>query len=410
MRILKVVQAYFPFQEKGGPVVKVRAIARGLAARGHSVTVLTADHGFPSTRASNFPATRDKWGWCVQEDDVTAIYLRGFGHFRALTFNPDVVRFAAESVSEFDFVHIYGLYDLLSPVVGFFCRSRGISYVVEPMGMHRPIVRNLRMKRIYHRVLGHRMLRGAHRLIATSEQEKKELIAGGISEERITVRRNGIEAPESLPSRGDFRRKWRIAPQAKLILFLGRLTPKKSPDLLIDAFARWRRQTIDSDSAFLAIAGPDEAIGYTAQLKSLAAAAGVAASVLFTGPLYDEAKWAAYRDADVFALPSQNENFGNTAAEAIACGTPAIVTDQCGIAPLVGESAGLVVPHDSAAMAGALKLLLGDAEFAARLRVGCADTAARLSWDEPLTQMESLYREAVASRVQHEMALESQVN
>ena len=46
MRILKVVQSYFPFQERGGPVFKVRALATGLAKRGHQVTVLTADLGF----------------------------------------------------------------------------------------------------------------------------------------------------------------------------------------------------------------------------------------------------------------------------------------------------------------------------------------------------------------------------
>ena len=56
-----------------------------------------------------------------------------------------------------------------------------------------------------------------------------------------------------------------------------------------------------------------------------------------------EAKWAAYRDADIFVLPSQNENFGNTAAEAVAAGTPVIVTEQCGIAPLFAGTAGLVV-------------------------------------------------------------------
>ena len=64
---------------------------------------------------------------------------------------------------------------------------------------------------------------------------------------------------------------------------------------------------------------------------------------MFTGPLYGDAKWAAYRDADLFVLPSQNENFGNTAAEAVACGTPVLVTDRCGIAPIVDRRAGVVV-------------------------------------------------------------------
>ena len=70
----------------------------------------------------------------------------------------------------------------------------------------------------------------------------------------------------------------------------------------------------------------------------------------FSGPIFGDDKWAAYRDADVFVLPSRNENFGNTAAEAVAAGTPVIVTEQCGIAPHLKDIAGLVVPHDDASL------------------------------------------------------------
>src|SRR6185312_17084828 len=96
--------------------------------------------------------------------------------------------------------------------------------------------------------------------------------------------------------------------------------------------------------------GPDEG-GMKARLMEMARECGIASRVHFAGALFEQEKWAAYRDATVFVLPSQNENFGNTAAEAMACGTPVIVTDQCGIAPIVDGRAGLVVPHDSRAIA-----------------------------------------------------------
>jgi len=69
-------------------------------------------------------------------------------------------------------------------------------------------------------------------------------------------------------------------------------------------------------------------------------------------------------------LPSQNENFGNTAAEAVAAGTPVIVTDQCGIAPYC-RIAGLVVKHDEIALTNALQELLHDETLYARLQAGC---------------------------------------
>ncbi|HEV2289464.1 MAG TPA: glycosyltransferase [Candidatus Acidoferrales bacterium] len=396
MRILKIVQSYYPFQEKGGPVVKVRAIALGLAARGHSVTVLTADHGFQPSMVPNLHAEEGRWGWQMQEGGVDAIFLRTFGHYRAETFNPGLMRCAAQLIPNFDCVHIYGLYDFLGPAVAYECRGHRVPYLVEPMGMFRPIVRNLLLKKIYHAVFGRRLLQGAYRMIATAEQEKRELVAGGIDSARVVVRRNGIDVPERLPERGGFRRKWKIEPQTQIVLFLGRIVAKKSPDLLLDAFARMLREAPDAKNSVLVFAGPTEEASYITNLRSRAAALGISESVLFTGPIYDEAKWAAYRDADVFALPSQNENFGNSAAEAMACGTPVIVSNQCGIAPLIEGKTGLVVPHDTRAVADALKALLQDNRLAQEFRDACPSAIRGLSWDEPLTQMEELYREAAS--------------
>jgi glycosyltransferase involved in cell wall biosynthesis len=140
----------------------------------------------------------------------------------------------------------------------------------------------------------------------------------------------------------------------------------------------------------LVFAGPDEG-GVGAQLEQMASRLGVRSRVQFTGPVFGEAKWAAYRDADVFVLPSQNENFGNTAAEAVAAGTPAIVTEQCGIAPLLADEAGLVVRHDTGALSQALQRILGEAETHGRLAAGCAKVTSRLGWDEPVREMEELY-------------------
>jgi glycosyltransferase involved in cell wall biosynthesis len=395
MRVLKVTQAYFPFLEKGGPAVKVRAIARGLARRGHQVTILTADLGCENQGSAGGSIRPGAFGWQAEEDGVEAVYLKTWGHYRAATFNPGVVSFCRSALPQFDLVHVYGLYDLLGAAVAHFSRRRGVPYVVEPMGMYRPIVRSIPLKRLYHRTLGLPLLRGAHNLIATSDLEKQELLEGGLPEARMIVRRNGIEVPDPLPATGSFRKRWTIAPDAKLILFLGRLVSKKSPDVLIEAFAGWRAGAGD-ESAVLVLAGPEEGDGYLSSLKALARRLGVEQNVLFTGPLYDDAKWAAYCDADVFVLPSQHENFGNTIGEAIACGTPVILTERCGIAPLVGQRAGMVVPHGAEPMQEALTLFFADPELSRRLRAGCLEVAPRLSWEQPLSQMAALYEQVVA--------------
>jgi glycosyltransferase involved in cell wall biosynthesis len=391
MRILSVTETYAPFLEFGGPPVKVRALAQGLAQHGNQVTVLTADWGFEK-RISPEDASgseRSPFGWGRTENGVTAIYLPTWLRYRSLSWNPAVKRFCSERLEQFDLAHIYGLYDFLGPAVADACVRRNIPYVLEPIGMYVPIVRNLRLKRIYHALYGRRLFEAASAIIATSEQEVEELAKGGVAREKIVLRRNGVEPPPSWPARGTFRHGLGIDKEGRVILFLGRLSQKKSPDLLLEAFASLSKDTAENNM-HLVFAGPDEG-GMKARLAQMAAQFGVRSQVHFTGAIFGEAKWAAYRDADVFVLPSQNENFGNTAAESVAAGTLVVVTEQCGIAPLLADVAGLVVPHEEGKLAQAIKAVICDPDLRARLAAGCKTVTARLGWEEPVREMEALY-------------------
>jgi glycosyltransferase involved in cell wall biosynthesis len=398
MRLLYVTQSYFPFLEKGGPTVKVKALAHGMALAGHGVTVLTADFGLDEEKLKTVHATVARWGYEANEDGVQAIYLASRARYRALTWNPGVSEFCRDRLAGFDLVHIFGLYDLIGPRIARACRGLRLPYIVEPMGMFRPIIRNIGMKRLYHAVLGDSMIARAGYIVATSAQEREELLDGGVPDGKVVVRRNGIDVPGRFPLPGQFRDDWDIDKGVKLILFLGRLVSKKSPDLILEAYSRWQRRSPGSQGSVLVFAGPDEGDGYRQRLEAMVNQMGLNGRVLFTGPLYGDDKWAAYRDADLFVLPSQNENFGNTAAEAVACGTPVLVTDHCGIAPIVEGHAGLVVPHDCTALEAGLEKILDDPAFAARLRSGCEGVARSLGWAEPLAEMETLYQQSASQR------------
>jgi glycosyltransferase involved in cell wall biosynthesis len=397
MRILKTVQSYFPFQSRGGPVFKVRALARSLAQRGHDITVLTADLGFTDTNSFGMNIVRCRWGWHGRESGVEALYLSTLAHYRALTLNPSVVGFCSDSLRNFDLVHFYGLYDLLGPAVSHFCRRHGIPYVIEPMGMYRPIDRSFRLKRFWHRSIGGAFWRQAARIVATSEMEQQELMEDGIATEKLTLRYNGIDAhfrePQSL--RGSFRTQWGIPPGEPLILFLGRLIPRKGADILIEAFAE-----ACPESGRLVIAGPQGEPGYLEYLRNCARNSGEETRILFPGPLYDDGKTAVLADADILALPSRYENFANVAAEAIAFDVPVVISESCGIRSLIAGRAGLVVPAEKKAFACALKNMIHDKVLYSRLKNGCHDIAKQLSWDHLAEQMERIY--AVASTESHE--------
>jgi glycosyltransferase involved in cell wall biosynthesis len=389
MRILKTTQTYYPYLSKGGPPAKVREISHALVERRHEVTVLTADFGERDGDGDPKDSERREtiWGWESSRDGVLAIYLRSLTNYRAATINLNIFNFCARRIRDYDVVHIYGLYDLIGATAGWFCRRYGIPYVLEPIGMFGPKIRSQQKKRVYGRLIGRELFHGAEAVIATSETERSELIAGGIDPEKIVLRRNGIDLSEfqDLPSKGALRAKLNIGEKQRLVLFLGRLSFIKGLDLLVEAFAQ-----INSD-ARLVIAGPDDADGCLETIRRSITDLKIEDRVILPGALFGKEKLEALVDADFCVLPSRHESFGNAAAEAIACGTPVLVTTECGIAPLVDGRAGEVVACDVASLRDGLARLLGDEELLTRLQEGCEELAQSLSWDEPVRTMETLY-------------------
>ncbi|HCX31024.1 MAG TPA: hypothetical protein DHU55_14840 [Blastocatellia bacterium] len=389
----------------GGPPAKVRAIARALVERGHEVTVLTADRGGEQgsevrgqkseVKGQKSEVRGQRSGWVANDHGVEAIYLRTVHNYRATTINPAIFGFCARRLRDFDVVHIYGLYDLFGSIAAWFCRRQGIPYVLEPLGMFGPKVRSQQKKRLYRKLVGNAVFEGARVVIATSETERMELIEGGIGEEKIVLRRNGIDLLEfqTLPAGGAFRARHKLDDSTPLILFLGRISFIKGLDLLIKAFAEVSQI---HPQARLVIAGPDDADGCAEAIRKAVAEFQLGDRVILSGPLYGNERLEAFVDADIFVLPSRYESFGNVAAESIACGTPTLVTNECGIAPLIDGSAGLVVPCDVDGLRKGMKRLLEDEDLLAQLRSGCAEVAKNLSWEEPVGAMEALYHSLVS--------------
>jgi len=378
MRILHVTQNYYPFLERGGPTVKVRAIAEGLQRRGHSNTVLTSWYGSkPNPRRTNMHG-------------VQVVYLRRLLNYRALTLNSGLFAFCRRELPNFDVVHLYGIYDLLGPVVAHSAFGRNIPYLLEPLGMSRPIDRSFRIKRMWHSIFGKRLFENASFVITTSRQEERELLDGW-PQARIALRYNGIDLNEyaGLPARGGFRAQWGIPTEEPVLLFLGRIIPRKGVDMLIAALAE-----LPAERAWLVVAGPEGEPNYVQEMRKLAEAKGVAARVIFAGPLYGEQKKAALVDCDLFLLPSRYENFANSVAEAVACHRPVIISDQCGISEFVADKVGLVIPREQATLTGAIRRLLNDRALYDRFQSACSGVAARLGWPEMLNEQEALYERA----------------
>jgi glycosyltransferase involved in cell wall biosynthesis len=364
----------------------VRGIADALSRQGHEGCVLTSWRGRPFE------------GGQKTINKVEVVYLRSLAEYRALTINPGVRAFCRDSLAKFDIVHIYGLYDLLGPAVAHYAESRKIPYVVELMGMLRPIDRSLHLKRAWHWMYGDRLLRNAAAVIASSHAEQREACSAVVIGERAALRYNGIDLDDfaRLPPPGLFRHKWRIPAHEPVVLFLGRLIPRKGADMLIRAFAE-----ACPARGRLVIAGPEGERHYLSKLQEIARLSGVGTRTLFTGLLREEQKKAALIDCNVFALASRYENFANSVVEAIACGKPVIVTENCGVSELVANRVGLVIPRETGALVQALGQLLGNRSLYERLQSGCPQVAASLSWNGLIKRQQEIYCKALSNEYRH---------
>ncbi len=140
-----------------------------------------------------------------------------------------------------------------------------------------------------------------------------------------------------------------------MVIFLSRLHPKKGLEYLIPAFAR-----ANLGEAMLVIAGPD-ADHYRAQVERMVEEHGLTQRTVFTGMLYGQQRIAALADADLFVLPSHQENFGIAVIEALAAGLPVVVSEHVNIYPeIVAAGLGSAVPLEVGALAGAMARWMGD--------------------------------------------------
>lgn len=376
MRILKATGVYFPELKFGGPPLKIHALAQGLRQHGHDVSVLT----FFSEDPTRAEATR--------YDGVHVQYLPWVG--RGLRQWPTDRRLITAAVAAADVVHLYGLYNSLTPLAARAAAQAGKPCVLEPLGGYLPRGRNQWVKRLYHHAFTHRIARQARAVIATSPQEFKELEPLGMPP-KLVLRRNGIDVETfaKLPPADIFRRKLGISTDRRIVLFLGRLSPVKNLEQFLEAFARVR-----PDNTTLALVGPAEP-DYEARLRALAGRLGIVGDIAFTGALYDEEKLSALAAADLFVMPSLIESYGNAVAEAVAAGLPVLLTDTCGIAPAIHERAGLAVPLGVESLAHGLRTML-DPSARVRLTSRRGEVMSQLSWAEPLRQMDEIYRSLVS--------------
>jgi len=391
VRILHISPYFYPAWAYGGTCRAAWEVARPLAARGHTVSAYTTDALDAHTRATPDFEVVEKVA--IHRAHNLSNRLAWNRLFLPLTFTQGLT----EACREADVVHLHEYRSYLAAVTLPILKRTHAPFIVTPQGSLPVLGRSL-LKSIYDPLVGQALLKEAAGLHATSPMERDQFLEAGADAQRIHLIPNGIDTAdyEHLPGPGDFRARNNIPANAPLVLFLARINRIKGVDFLVSAFAQVAKALPE---AILALVGPDD--GYLAQVKHQVSELGLADRVRYIGYVSGTEKLQAYLSADVYVLPSNYEILGITLLEALACGTPVITTDRCGLAPTLAEAGlGTVVKFGEVE---ALSTQLLDAlqnrgtlrQEAERRRTY---VLSHFSWDKIADSWESVYAQCARKR------------
>jgi glycosyltransferase involved in cell wall biosynthesis len=334
MKLLHIIHSTNP--AGGGPIEGLKQLSSVLSEMGHLTEVATLDA--PSA------------AWLAHLPFPVHAIGPGKGSYG---YTPRLVPWLREHATNYDAVIVRGIWQYH----GFACwralRNSNVPYFVFTHGMLDPWFKHAyplkhAKKWLYWPWADYRVLRDAAAVLFTCEEERLQARKSFwlyLCREEVVNYGTSTPQGEAETQKAQF---FKIHPQLRgkrLVLFMGRLHPKKGCDLLIEAFA----EVLGGDPQFhLVFAGPDQQ-GWKTKLLSLARQRGVGNSITWTGMVAGDLKYGAINAAEVFVLPSHQENFGIAVAEAMACGKPVLISKKVNIwREIEQDGAGIAAQDDLA--------------------------------------------------------------
>lgn len=369
----------------GGPARAVVDLCTALALRGHAVTLLTSD----PARASQ--------SWQGNGGSVPQLVTLPRARLPACTHVGAALRQLASLIPRQDLVHVHGVWEFANIQISTIAANHDVPYVISPRGMLDDwcLAQRAWKKRAYLKACGQQWLRGAARIHLTADAELEQS-SKWFPHERGEVIPNLLDLSpyRDLPNAATIGQRLRetLGDRPRL-LFLSRIHEKKGLDVLIRACGLLKRQ---GRAAALVVAGDGEP-KYVAALQSLARAENLGAQdIAFLGMVTGPEKLALYQACDLFAMPTQQENFGFVFVEALSCGLPIVTTADIDLwKEFASSGATVIAARSPEAFAAAIADLLNSP---ARLKhmgaMGRGWALDAFDTAKTLDRFENMYRQA----------------
>jgi glycosyltransferase involved in cell wall biosynthesis len=369
----------------GGPPVVIRRFIEEATNLGHSSEIISTTL------------------FCAGDESVLLDELNGIAKTTLLSssklsllLSPAAKEQISRSVSSAHIVHLHTCWSPLNVLVNRECARRHRPYVLMPHGYLDPY--SLRIKRwpkkAYLWAVEHKILRGAKRLVYTTSEEMR-LACSAISPlpPGVVIPLGGdappIESTEVLARQ--FQDRFPRVRGRRQLLFIGRVDFKKGIDRILLALPSIVKEHPD---VLLTIAGSGSP-EFKAKLELTIDAASLGNHVLFTGWLEGAEKWGAYASATVFLLPSRQDNFAITVAEAMHMGVPVIISNRVNTWPIVTTvRAGIILDDEDIGreLEANILLLLKCSELRRRMSKRGQEHARRhLTWSQATRKLLECY-------------------
>ena len=387
VKILHLIPYMHP--DAGGPPVVVDRFCRELKSRGHSASVITTDALCPTDDSDWTKPFEQRYEFTV----LPSLRRNVFGYSRQLK------PLLEARVDEFDLVHVHNLWSYMNIAVSRVCHKQNVPFVVSTHGMLDPnsLSRKSSKKKLYGRLIEFPRLRRASGMIYTHKEEQALANSSCSGLPAGYVVPLGADEPPSegiTEAKAELLKKYPVFKDKKLVLFFGRLHPKKGLDLLIPAMKVLSQKL---PAVHLVLAGPIDD-GYQIKIDRMIKENQLEEQITFTGPVYETQKWAMLSLADLFVLPSYQENFAITVVEALRVGLPVVLSEHVNIwQDIVSANAGLKCLLDPVDIANTLEKVLNNEMLHRKLSAnGPALVEREFTWQVAGEKLLESYQQVLA--------------
>lgn len=380
LKVLHVIPSISP--RRGGPSQAAIEMVSALRLRGVDASILTTNDDCDSL-LTDLPTG----SWTTYSGVPVLAFPRWsppMGALKDYTYSSPLNRWLPDNIRKFDLLHVHALFAYPSTMAMMHARRARMPYLLRTIGQLSPwsLAQSKLRKQLMLYLIERRNLDAASFLHFTTPLERDECFTAFRKSFPSLVLPLGVRLPSLLPE-DNFRK------DGLRLLFLSRLHPKKQLEVLLKALALFQSAAPQIPWQ-LDIAGSGEP-AYIASLQKLTTQLNLSHRCRWLGHVQGDAKTTLLQQADWFLLPSAAENFGIAVVEAMAAGTPVIVSPQVAVADLIaGAGAGIVCPSEPAALCQVLLSHFHGPSPAMRLAARSL-AESTFSWSSVADQLEKSY-------------------